>query len=55
MSVFLYIDSDIACNFYLGTHYLSSTFLGSKIATVNVFTSYERLKHGRKKISQCAR
>ena len=37
-----------------GTHYLSSTFLGSKISAQTYFSSYERLKYDKKTVGTCA-
>jgi len=37
-----------------GTHYLSSVFLGSKIAALTYFTSNERLKLNKRKVMRCS-
>ena len=36
-----------------GTHYISSAFMGSKIATVVHYDNYERLKYGKQRLFNC--
>ena len=38
-----------------GTHYVSSAYLGAKIATTTFFSNYERLKFGKQRLFNCSR
>lgn len=38
-----------------GTHYISSAYLGAKIATTTFYSNYERLKFGKQRLFNCSR
>ena len=37
-----------------GTHYISSAYMGSKVATTIFYDNYERLKYGRQQLNNCS-
>eukprot|EP00095_Tigriopus_kingsejongensis_P005914 maker-scaffold392_size185621-snap-gene-0.24 protein:Tk05914 transcript:maker-scaffold392_size185621-snap-gene-0.24-mRNA-1 annotation:"PREDICTED: uncharacterized protein LOC100215110" len=37
-----------------GTHYISSAYMGAKVATTLFYTNYERLKYGRQRLFNCS-
>ena len=37
-----------------GTHYISSAYMGSKVAMTSFYTNYERLKYGKERLFECS-